>query len=194
MRHLLQILLHLGPAGSFLLGVADSSFLLLPFGNDLLLLVLIARNHSLAWQYVPAAATGSVAGIFLLDMVCRNAGEAGLLKMINQKRFDFLKKKISERAAYAVAVACLAPPPFPFTVVIAATSAFQYSRRKLLLIALVSRLLRFSIVAVLAILFGRHILVIVKSRPFFWAMIGFIAVCVIGSIRSVIIWLRWRRK
>jgi len=35
-------------AGPLVLGIADSSFLVLPFGNDVLLTVLIARNH--AWR------------------------------------------------------------------------------------------------------------------------------------------------
>src|SRR5215472_18796848 len=125
-RGLLRTFLHFGAAGLFVLGVADSSFLILPFGNDLLLLTLIARKHSLALEYVPIAAGGSVIGIFLLDLVSRKGGEAGLEKMMSRKRFDYLKKKMGERAAYVITLACLAPPPFPFTAVMAAASAFQY--------------------------------------------------------------------
>jgi membrane protein YqaA with SNARE-associated domain len=55
----------------------------------------------------------------------------------------------------------------PFTPVIAAASAFQYSRRKLLLLAFVARLARFSIVAALALIFGRQILSIARSTAFF---------------------------
>ena len=61
----LRIFLRHGAAGLLALGIADSSFLILPFGNDLLLLTLIARNHSRAWEYVPIATAGSVIGIFL---------------------------------------------------------------------------------------------------------------------------------
>lgn len=194
-RRAFGIFLHIGFAGPLLLGIADSSFLFLPFGNDLLLVILIARNHHVAWLYVPIAAVGSVIGIALLDLVARTGGEAGLEKMMNRKRFDYLKKKIDEHAPYMVALACIAPPPFPFTPVIAAASAFQYPRHKLFAVAFAARLVRFTIVAVLAVIFGHEILNIIRSKPFFWTMVAFIALCAIGSIYSVMGWIkRGRRK
>jgi hypothetical protein len=114
--------------------------------------------------------------------------------MMSRKRFDYWKKKMNERAAYAVMLGCLAPPPFPFRAVIVAASAFQYPRRKLLSVALVSRFARFSMVAVLAIVFGRQVLSVVKSPASFWPMIGFIVLCVIGTAYSVVGWIRRRRK
>lgn len=193
MRDALQIFLQLGVAGPFLLGIADSSFLFLPFGNDLLVAVLVARQHALAWQYVPMAAAGSVVGIFLLDLVCRAGGEAGLEKLTGRPRVEELEAKIKKDAGYAVAVACLAPPPFPFTPVIAAASAFQYPRRKLLSIAFAARIVRFFVVAELAIAFGREILAVERSPVFFWTMIGFVALCVIGSAFSIASWVRHSR-
>jgi membrane protein YqaA with SNARE-associated domain len=186
--------LHLGAFGPLILGVLDSSFLFLPFGNDLLLVILIARTHKLFALYVPMAAIGSTIGIFLLDLVCRKGGEEGLRKMIKPKRLDYLKKKMSERAGYGVAVACLAPPPFPFTPVIAAASAFQYPRRRLLTIAFVMRMVRFSLVGLAAILLGHDILQIARSTAFNWAMIVFIALCAIGSTISVVGWVKRSKR
>jgi len=183
-------LLQLGRLGPLVLGIADSSFLFLPFGNDILLIVLIARHRELAWQYVPIAAAGSAIGVVLLDLVARKGGEAGLEKMVSKKRFDYLKEKIGKRAAYMVALACIAPPPFPFTPVIAAASAFQYPRKKLVAVVFATRFVRFSIIAALAFLFGREILSVVQSSGFFWTMVGFIVICVIGSVYSVLGWIR----
>jgi hypothetical protein len=42
---LLRFLLQLGYFGPVLMGALDSSFLFLPFGNDLLVVTLVARNH-----------------------------------------------------------------------------------------------------------------------------------------------------
>lgn len=193
-NEVLQIVMHLGILGLFLLALADSSFLVLPFGIDLLLVILVAGNHHLAWKAVLIAAAGSVAGIFLLDLVCRKSGEAGLEHLMSRKRFEYLEQKMNERAAWAVALACIAPPPFPFMPVIAAASAFQYPRHKLLTVSFLSRLGRYIVVAVLAIIFGHEILKIVQSPPFFWAMIGFIALCAIGSAYSVFRWIRRGRK
>jgi hypothetical protein len=47
---ILQIFLRHGAAGLLVLGIADSSFLILPFGNDTLLLIMIARN--LFWPMI----------------------------------------------------------------------------------------------------------------------------------------------
>ena len=41
------------------MGVLDSSFLFLPFGNDLLVVSLVARHHQGFIVYVLLAATGS---------------------------------------------------------------------------------------------------------------------------------------
>ena len=46
LRHLLAWLLHLGMFGPLILGIADSSFLFLPFGNDLLVVILRSRDHA----------------------------------------------------------------------------------------------------------------------------------------------------
>jgi membrane protein YqaA with SNARE-associated domain len=113
------------------------------------------------------AAAGSAVAILLLDLVARKGGEPGLEKMISRKRFEYLKTMMSARAGYRIALACVAPPPFPSTPIIAAASAFQYSRRKLLSLGFVSRLARFSIVLALAVIFGRQILSIARSTAFF---------------------------
>src|SRR5579883_1033271 len=194
MRRFLGIFLHLGALGPLLLGIADSSFLFLPFGNDLLLVISLARDHRLFATYVPMAALGSTIGVLLLDIVCRKGGEEGLKKKLNPKRFEMLKSKIDQRAGFAVALACIAPPPFPFTPVIAAASAFEYPRLKLLSIAFVVRLVRFTLVGLAAIWLGRQILEIAKSKEFLWAMYFFIGLCVIGSAISVAGWVRRSRR
>jgi len=184
------LFLHIGLFGPLILGVLDSSFLVLPFGNDILLVVLIARKHEgFAW-YVPIAALGSTIGVLLLDLVARKGGEEGLRKMLKPKRFDYFEKKMKKDAGIPIAVACIAPPPFPFTAVIAAASAFQYSRQRELTIVFFARLLRFSLVGVAAIRLGRQILRIVKSGPFYWTMIGFIALCAVASAISVYGWIK----
>ncbi len=192
-RHAIRIFLHLGMAGPFLLGALDSSFLFLPLGNDLLLVLLISANHQRYAPYVLIAALGSTAGVILLDLVCRKGGEEGLKKMLDPKRFNTIRKKMSQRAGYAIAIACLAPPPFPFTAVIAAASAFDYPRRRLLSIVFAARIVRYSLVGLAAIVLGRAILRIARSPEFYWAMMVFVAICLIGSGFSIARWVRRSR-
>jgi membrane protein YqaA with SNARE-associated domain len=185
-RHLFAYFLQLGAIGLVILGVLDSSFLFLPVGNDILLIILVARNHSKFPLYVLAAALGSAVGVLLLDLVCRKGGEEGLKRMMSMKRLGYLKKKMEEHGSIAVVVASLSPPPFPFTAVIGAASAFQYPRLRLLGLVFAARALRFSLVALAAIWLGRRIIRMADSPGFTWFMTGFIVLCLIGSTISVI--------
>ena len=193
-RPLFAALLHIGGGGLVILGVLDSSFLFLPFGNDLLLAILVARHHGYLPLYVLAASLGSAIGVLLLDLVCRKGGEEGLLRMMSRKRLNYLKKKMSQHAAFPVMVACLAPPPFPFTAAIAAASAFQYHKLRLLGYVLGARAIRFTLIGLAAIWFGRRILRMASSPEFTWFVVGFSALCVIGSALSVMRWIRLSRS
>jgi len=192
-RHLLVLLFHLGYFGPFVLGVFDASFLFLPFGNDLLIVGLVARHHQGYLLYVAAAVCGCTLGVFFLDLVARKLGEEGIRKMAGDRRFQKLKRKIGEKGGRALTVACLAPPPFPFTMVVAINSALNYPRNRLLAIVAGTRALRFLILGALAIRFGPAILRITKSEPFKWTMIVFIFLCIAGSALSVTKWLRHGR-
>jgi membrane protein YqaA with SNARE-associated domain len=192
-RHFLLWLLRLGLAGPLVLGVADSSFLFLPFGNDLLIVILTARDHARMPLYVLTATIGSTLGVLLLDMVCRKAGEEGLKKMMKPARFGYFKRRMTKQAGIAIAIACLAPPPFPFTPVIASASAFEYPRKRLLGIVFVTRALRFAAVGWLAVRFGGDILRIANAPAVTWIMLGFIILCAIGSAFQVAQWIRRSR-
>ena len=172
------------------MGVMDSSFLFLPFGNDLLVVGLVARNHG-GWPlYVLSAVCGSTLGVFLLDVVARKGGETGVQKVAGPKRFAYLKKKIGERGGAAVALGCIAPPPFPFTMVIAVNSALGYPRRRLLWTVAGARAVRFTILSLLAVQFGRAILRIANSEAFKWSIIAFSLLCILGSVFSLLKWVR----
>ena len=180
--------------GPFLLGILDSSFLFLPFGNDLLVIVLAARDHAHVPLYIVSAALGSMTGVFLLDLVCRKGGEQGLKGMMKPGRFEYFKRRMSNRAGVAIGVASLAPPPFPFTLVVASASAFGYPRRRLLGLVLVARAVRFTILGLLAIRYGRSILRIAEAPETTWIMVGFIVLCAIGSAFQVLQWVRRSRQ
>ncbi len=193
-RQFLGWLLQLGFFGPLIFGIADSSFLFLPFGNDVLVVILVARDHAHLPLYILMAAIGSTLGVLLLDAVCRKGGEEGLKKMMKPRRLEYFKRRMSNQAAIAIGLACLAPPPFPFTLMIASASAFAYPRQRLLGLVFVSRAVRFSIVGLLAMRFGREILSIARAPETTWIMVGFIVLCVIGSALQVMRWVRRGRQ
>jgi membrane protein YqaA with SNARE-associated domain len=193
-RPALTFFLHLGFFGPLLLGVMDSSFLVLPFGNDLLVVTLIAQHHKGFPWYVLAASAGSTLGVLGLALIARKFGEEGICKVAGQRKFDRLKKHLGEHSGLAIALACIAPPPFPFTVVIAAASALDYAIWKILLINFSARAVRFAIIGILALRFGKDFLQITQTPAFFWSMVAFIVLCMIATGISVWHWIRSRHS
>ena len=185
---------HIGAFGLLILGVLDSSFLFLPFGNDLLLIALTVRHHTELPLYIVMATGGSTLGCYFLDLSVRKGGGAGLKKVLSPKRLKYVEKKVENRAAAALLVAALSPPPFPFTLVIAAVTALHYPRSKMLGVIAMGRLVRFTIIGLLAIWLGRDMLKIAQTPTFEWCRAGFIAVCAVGSTISIYNWARASRS
>jgi hypothetical protein len=93
-----------------------------------------------------------------------------------------------------IGLACLAPPPFPFTPVIAAASVFNCPRMRLLGTVLTGRIARFTIIGLLAMKFGHQILRLAKTDVFLGIMIAIIAISAVGSVLSVMKWVRQSRR
>lgn len=194
LQALLAFLFHLGYFGPLVMGILDSSFLFLPFGNDLLVVALVADRHQHPWLYVLSASAGSTIGAFLLTLLARKLGSEGISKLAGPKQFERLKRWIGDRAAIAIAGGALAPPPFPYTLVVAAAGALDYPIWRILLTNFIARAVRFSILAFLALRFGRQVMQVAQSAPFRWTMIGFIVLCLGGSGFSIWKWVRQTRS
>lgn len=188
---LLRFVFHIGYFGPLVMGALDSSFLILPFGNDLVVVGLVAQHHDQAAWYILSAACGSTLGALVLALVARKAGDEGLRRITGEKRYESLRTRIKSHAVLAVAVGGLAPPPFPFTTVIAVVAALQYPLWRILTVNFVARMARFTILALLALRFGRQVMQIARSAPFEWSMMIFILFCLIASAFSI--W-RWVKK
>lgn len=186
--------MHLGGFGLLIMGVLDSSFLVLPLGNDLLIIALTARQHTKLFYYAGMATVGSVAGCFILDLVSRRGGEKGLERTLGHKRTEYVKRRVSKSAGWALAIASLLPPPFPFSPFVAGAAAFQYPRKRLLGVIAASRFVRFSIDGLLAVLFGTRIIRWTQAPEFLYVMIGLIIISVIASGISIYGWIRRSRQ
>jgi membrane protein YqaA with SNARE-associated domain len=199
MKHLASALLvffrHFGGIGLLVLGILDSSFLFAPLGNDLLVVAATARRHNvpLMLYYAGMSTVGSVLGCLLVDLIFRGAGERGLEKHLSAGRLNYVKRKVTKNAAWALVLASIAPPPFPFTPFVMAASALQYPRRRLLTVVGAARMFRFTALGVLALFMGRRILRLAESGVVQGFLIGLTVVCVVGSALSVVGWIRRSR-
>lgn len=189
---ILRFFIRLGIFGLFLMSALDSSFLVLPFGNDLLLIALVSSNRdSSVWiAYVLVSAIGSVLGVFVIDMLMRKAGEKGLERFVSEKKIKKLKSKMENKAGITVFLATLMPPPFPFTPAVMTASALQTPRKNLLITVFVGRLLRFGIEAVLALYFGRQLIAWINSDVLTYFVYALVGIAVVLSTLSLLKWLK----
>lgn len=193
-RQLFRFFLHLGGFGLLTLGVLDSSFLIMPFGNDFLMIALTVRNHSWFPYYAMMAAAGSVLGCLIIDFIARKGGEQSLEKYVPKNRLNYVQRKVRKNAAGALIFAALMPPPFPFTAIVAAAAALEYPRKKLLLVIAGSRFGRFAAEGVLAVIFGRHFLRLARSPILWWTVVGIIIISIGASAVSIYSWVRRSRQ
>lgn len=189
---LFALVLKLGGAGLLILGILDSSFLFAPWGNDVLVVAMTARHPTVAKMlyYAAMSATGSVLGCLLLDLTLRPLGASGLEKYVPAGRLKRAEAKIRENTGKTLAIASLAPPPFPFTAFVMAAAALQYSRSRMLLLIGATRMIRFTLLGVLALRFGESILRWFKRPIVQGFLIGLIILCTVGSVVSVYGWIR----
>ena len=185
-------MLRLGMPGLLVMSALDSSFLFLPFGNDLLLIALVSSNReSLIWiPYVLVSAAGSVLGAFMIDLLMRKAGEKGLERFVSEQKVERWKKKLENKLGFTVFVATLVPPPFPFTTVIMTASALQCSRKKLFGAVFAGRVVRCTAEAILALYFGRQLIAYINSDVVEYFVYGLIGAAVILSTLSLLRWFR----
>jgi membrane protein YqaA with SNARE-associated domain len=193
MHTIARALFHAGGLGLLTLGAFDSSPLVVPMGNDLLVLALSARYHERVLYYVVMATAGSLIGCFATDWISRKS-ESGQKKFLSSKHLDYIRMLVEKRAGWTLVVASLLPPPFPFTVFVAAAAAFRYPRIKLLSFIGAGRFMRFAIEGALAIHYGRWIIKQAELPLLDHLMIALIVISIGGSAFSIYQWSEGNKR
>jgi len=180
--------------GLVLIAALDASVVFfLPFGIDVVVIIMTARKPELFWLYAVLATCGSVLGAAGTFWLGKAVGEKGLSRLVSPRRLDRVKAKV-DRGAVLVAALALIPPPFPFTPFVLAGGALEINAWTFLPTLAGARALRFAIEGALASHYGRQILRWMKT-PLFETVIGaFIALAVIGTIVSAIALVRSSRQ
>ena len=186
-RIIARALFRAGGLGLLTLGALDSSPLVVPIGNDLLMLALSARHHERMFYYAAMATAGSLIGCLVTDWISRK-GERQLKKLVPAKNLGSIQKQVKKQAGWTLLVASLLPPPFPFTAIVAASAALRYPRKKLLSFVGVARFARFAIEGALAIHYGRWIVRQAQSPVLEYLMIALIVISIGASAFSIYRW------
>src|ERR1700740_2986815 len=184
---------HLGGVGLIPLGIADNSVIPLTGSVDVLTIWLAARHHE-PWPYYAVMATlGAVIGGYITYSFGREGGPENIERKISKKRPAQVSKAFPRWGFGAVAIPALMPPPFPFVPFLLAAGALQYSRKKFLVALAVGRGLRYTILAYLGVVYGRHFLRFFNkyTKPTLYVLIGF---SVIAGILALVTYLRYRNQ
>jgi len=177
--------------GPFVLGALDASLVFfMPFGVDALVIYLAARDENLFWIYPLLAAAGSVLGAATTFWLGHKAGEVGLDRLVSRRHLDRLRCQVRDKGAIALALPAIIPPPFPLTPLVLTCGALKVDPTRFFVTFAAMRLLRFSIGAALARIYGRGILRVLESDQFQMVVVGFIVLAVLGTIVSAVIF--WR--
>jgi membrane protein YqaA with SNARE-associated domain len=181
----------MGGPGLVLLGIADSSVIPLTGSIDVLTIWLSARHRSLWPFYAAMATTGAVVGGYITYGLARKGGKAALERRVPKTKVQGIYKKFARWGFGAVVVAALLPPPFPFVPFLLVAGAMQYSRKKFVAALALGRGVRFTIVAALGAIYGRHI-VAFFNRYYMPAILVLIGLAVAGGLATALEY--WRRR
>ncbi|HET9712947.1 MAG TPA: VTT domain-containing protein [Pyrinomonadaceae bacterium] len=181
--------LYLAAPAMIIIGALDSSLLSLPEINDYLVVGRCYKYPSAAFYFPLFAAIGSVIGCNILYSIVRRGGQAVL-----RKRFPLASIKRVERAYerfgfLAIGIPAILPPPLPFKIFVATAGALEYPRWKFLLTVMIARSFRYYVEGILAVFYGRRVLLFMKDN-------GLVILSIVGSLAliAVIIYLLRRRK
>jgi membrane protein YqaA with SNARE-associated domain len=184
---------HLGGIGLVLLGLADNSVVPLTGSMDVLTIWLAAR-HREPWPYYALMATlGAVIGGYITYALARKGGKETMERKVSKRRAAQVCKAFERWGFFAVAIPGLLPPPFPFLPFLLAAGAMQYSQKKFLAALTLGRTIRYSIVAWLGFHYGSHILRFF-NRYYAPALAVLIGLAVIGTVLTIVQYLRYRKK
>jgi membrane protein YqaA with SNARE-associated domain len=177
--------LFLTPIGLPVMAALDSSIIFfLPFGLDLVLILMSARKPELAWLYPLLATAGGVVGASLTFWIGRKIGEHGVERFTDPRRLEQVKRRIETKAAVSTGVLALVPPPFPFTAFILVSGALDVSFRSFIIAFAVARLVRASLVSWLATIYGKQIAAWMKTDAFEVIVGLFILMALAGTAYS----------
>jgi len=171
----------LGAWGVFIVSILDAAAFGVPM--DPLVAGYVYSNPQKAWLYCVVAAVGSALGSIVPYALGRAGGELFLLKRINKARLERIRDRFEKREFLALMVPAMLPPPTPFKLLVFSAGVFEMKFVAFMLAVISGRLVRFGILSVLTIVFGKEIVAetnkLIHSHP--W-LLGLIVLALAGVI------------
>lgn len=182
-----EYLITFGAFGLFTLALLDSTFVPLPSSADALMLVLSTTHPRWMPLYALMATAGSALGCFILYHISRRAG-ARALRKFSEKKQKRVKELIDRYDMFAVLVATLLPPPFPFKLFVISAGVFRFSVVRFMVAIIAGRAFRFLLEGFFAVRYGQDAKVIL-ARYYPWIGVG-IALGILLFLLAKRLWKR----
>lgn len=167
--------IYLAAPAMIVIGALDSSLLSLPEINDYLVVGRCFKDPTAAFYFPLFAAIGSVIGCNLLYSIVRRGGQAVLRKRFNVDSIKRVERAYERFGFLAIGIPAILPPPLPFKIFVATAGALEYPRWKFLLTVMIARSLRYYVEGILAVFYGRRVLLFLKDN-------GLIVISIVGAL------------
>ncbi len=159
---------HLGAFGLFSLTILDSSPVPTFGGPDILLAILVTTRLDPWYEYAAVATIGSTIGAYITFRLARKAGEAYLESKFGQARVSSFLGVFKKWGTGTLVASSAIPFPFPTSLVFALAGASEYRLSKYVAVVAVSRGVRYTVIAVVAELYGRRFLGMFRHPTQYW--------------------------
>ena len=167
--------LYIAAPAMVIIGALDSSLLSLPEINDYLVVGRCDKYPSAVFYFPLFAAAGSVLGCNLLYSIVRRGGQALLRKRFKMHQIKRVERAYERFGFLAIGIPAILPPPLPFKIFVATAGALEYPRWKFLTTVMIARSFRYYVEGILAVFYGRRVLLFLKDN-------GLTIVSIAGSI------------
>ncbi|HYJ88057.1 MAG TPA: VTT domain-containing protein [Pyrinomonadaceae bacterium] len=191
-QYVISLPIYYAAPAMVLIGALDSSLLSLPEINDYLVVGRCYKYPSAVFYFPLFAAGGSVLGCWLLYTIMRRGGQALLRKRFKPERIQKVERAYARFGFLAIAIPAILPPPLPFKIFVATAGTLEYPRWKFLLTVMIARSFRYYVEGILAVFYGRRVLLFMKDN-------GLVVLMIVGAVvvTGVLIYVlvnRWRAK
>ena len=187
-RSFVSVFLHLGALGLFFLAILDSSPLPTFGGPDIVLAILAGTHRNPWYEYAAASTAGSVIGAYLTFRLARGAGSAYLRGKFGRGRASVFFRLFEKWGTGTLVASTAVPLPFPTSVVFAAAGASGYRLQKYVALVTVCRAARYSVIAIIADLYGRHFIRVLRHPVQYWGwFLAFAALTLALIVAGIVI-------
>jgi membrane protein YqaA with SNARE-associated domain len=174
-QYIISVPLYIAIPAMVLIATLDSSLLSLPEINDYLVVARCYKYPGAVFYFPLFAALGSVLGCLLLYTIMRRGGQALLRKRFKPESIQRVERAYARFGILAIAIPAILPPPLPFKIFVATAGTLEYPRWKFLLTVMIARSFRYYVEGILAVFYGKQVLLFLKDN-------GLVILSVVASV------------